>query len=388
MPAPPTAGAGDGKGESGKAEPPSAGRHLFLDVFRGATVAGMILVNSRGTDAAYPLLLHAAWHGWTLADLVFPSFLVIVGVSLAVSLSRRVLRGEDGSAIARQAAKRALIIYAFGMLINLFTPTPDGGLRFLGVLPRIAFCSLAASLLFLRAGTRTIAATTAALLAGYWALLTFVPVPGFGSGDLSAEGNLASYLDRLLLGGHLSDGIFDSEGLLSNLPALANTLMGVLAGKWLLSAATERVKVWGMLVAGAVLAGAGLLWGFWFPINKQLWTSSFALFTGGAALAGLALTIPLSRLRGAAALARPFEIFGLTALLSYMLSGFLYDLQRLVPMTLADGTAGNLRLWLVENLFAGWLPPAVAALAYSLLFVLTCLGLMTFLHHRKISLKV
>lgn len=358
-----------------------------LDVFRGMTIAGMVLVNSPGSEHAYGLLRHAAWHGWTAADLVFPSFLVITGISMAISLARR---AADGSKVMHQVSKRAGILFGLGLLINAFTPIASGQFRILGVLQRIALCNWFGSALSLGVGWPAVAAVTVALLAGHWALLTFVPVPGFGPGQLTPEASLSSWLDRAVLGGHVDGtaGLFDDEGLLGTVSALATSLIGVLAGRWLLSGKDERVKLWGLLAAGLVLTAAGLLWDPWFPINKKLWTGSFALFTGGAALAGLASTAWLGKLRGSALWTKPFEVFGRNPLVAYFLSGALYQLQNAIPMTLADGSAGNLRQWLVGTLFSGWLSPANAALAFSLSYVLAFLGLMAILHRKKIFIKL
>jgi predicted acyltransferase len=222
-----------------------AERLVSLDAFRGATIAGMLLVNNPGAwNAVYAPLLHAPWHGWTFTDTIFPSFLWIVGVSLTLSTARRVEAGADRGALFRHVVQRAAIIFGLGLLLNAF---PFGllpahhldlaTLRLPGVLQRIAICYLVASAIFLRTSWRGQLAWASALLLGYWALLALVPVPGYGSGLLGPKGNLAWWVDSHVLAGHTWSGAptpgFDPEGILSTLPAIATVLCGTLAGCWL-----------------------------------------------------------------------------------------------------------------------------------------------------------
>ena len=259
-------------------------RLLSLDVFRGITIALMIIVNTPGNREAYSQLDHAAWNGCTFADLVFPFFLFIVGVSIVFSLSRR-LEGGRASGLMPRILKRALIIYAFGMLLNAIPNYHLSAIRVLGVLQRIAICYFFASLLFVKTGLRTQIAVCVSALAGYWLAMSCVPVPGFGAGVLTPEGNLASWLDRAILGAHTyRQGPYDPEGILSTIPALATTLLGVFTGLWLRSAREQISKVKGLLAAGAIFAVLGWFWGLVFPVNKALWTSSYVLFTAGLAL--------------------------------------------------------------------------------------------------------
>ncbi len=367
-------------------------RLLSLDILRGLTIAGMIVVNSPGLDETYTWVAHADWNGWTPADLVFPSFLVIMGISLVISFGRRRERGESVNAMLWQVVRRTFIIFAFGLIESAvfydFTSIHD--FRVLGVLQRIALCYFACSLLYLFAGWEAQAGIMAALLLGYWALLTRVPVPGYGRGNLTADGNLASYLDRRILGAqHMMNSVEDPEGVLSTLPAIATSLMGVLAGHWIRGRRGKRRKVELLLAAGAASTAAGWLWGISFPLNKHIWTSSFVLFTGGIALLGLGLCYAfLDDDRGWKAwLARPLEVFGRNPLIAYFASGLFYGVQEFVPMRV-QGAQGNLKLWLTYTLFAPWLSPRSASLAYALAYTGVCLGLMAILYRKRIFVKI
>src|SRR5262245_4381882 len=263
---------------------PASQRLISLDAFRGMTIAAMILVNDPGTwSAVYWPLDHASWNGWTPTDLVFPFFLFIMGVALELSTARRSAANPQGDnrAILRHVLIRALILFALGLFLNGFPFFHLHRIRIMGVLQRIALCSLFAGLLTLKTTVRTRVIVVAGLLLGYWALMTLVPVPGYGRGHLDPEGNLAAYIDRALMSGHTWKAMWDPEGWLSTLPAIATTLMGGFAGRWLLSAASESRKVLALVVAGGVGLVAGEIWNRWFPINKNLWTSSYAVFTAG-----------------------------------------------------------------------------------------------------------
>src|SRR5262245_19283500 len=239
---------------------PGSERLLSLDVFRGVTIAAMVLVNNPGTwSAVYWPLGHAEWHGWTPTDLIFPFFLFIVGVSITLALGRRQTAGDPRGTLTRRALRRSAIIFALGLTLNTVSTLGYGDgldtVRIMGVLQRIALCYLAAALLYLWSDWRTQAGVAAALLLGYWGLLALVPVPGFGAGDLDKVGSLTAWLDRLILGQHIWGGskVYDPEGLLSTLPSIATTLAGVLGGHWLLAGPAAvwslRRKARGLAVA-------------------------------------------------------------------------------------------------------------------------------------------
>lgn len=262
------------------------GRRLSsLDAFRGLTIAGMILVNNPGSwKHVYAPLRHAEWHGWTPTDLVFPFFLFIVGVSISLSFSKRMEQGIAKNELYLKTLKRTVILFGLGILLALFPHFNFLTIRIPGVLQRIALCYLFSSLLFLKTGIKGRCMTSFSFLAIYWLMMKLVPVPGYGPGILAYEGNLCAYIDSHLLAGHLYKPGFDPEGILSTLPAIATTLLGALTGDWLRSSKIILHKTIGILIGGLFFTLSGLLLHPLFPINKQLWTSTYVLFTAGVAL--------------------------------------------------------------------------------------------------------
>lgn len=334
---------------------PGHARLVALDVFRGATVAAMILVNNPGSWAAtYAPLQHATWHGCTPADVIFPFFLFVVGV--AITLSRR--------AQLRDALVRTAKLLGLGLFMAAFPAFDLAHVRWPGVLQRIALCYLAAWLIQRRLGPRGQAALTLLLLLGYWAALTLIPLPGGQPANLDVGTNLAAHVDRLLLDGHMwrQTRTWDPEGVLSTLPAIASTLMGVLTGGLLAQRREPRDRLRVMLLAGTVVTGLGWAWSFVLPLNKSLWTSSYALFTGGLALLVLAGTYWLVDLRGGRAWSAPCVTFGVNAIAVFVASGLLAKL--LARTHLASGA--SLQQALHAAAFASWLPPRPASLAYAL----------------------
>ena len=375
---------------------PAPGRRLIaLDAFRGLTVAGMILVNNPGSGKhVYPPLRHAEWHGFTPTDLVFPSFLFIAGVAIPLALGRRVERGDSPAALTAKVVRRSALIFALGLFLTAFPfrkPLPElaATVRIPGVLQRIALCYLAAAVVYLRTGVRTQLAIVAGLLLGYWAAMTLVPVPGVGAGDLSRPNNLAAWIDRGLLPGHLYKPDYDPEGLLSTLPAVATTLIGVLAGQWVAGRGRSLSRVSaGLAGAGALLLVTGGAWDEVFPINKALWTSSFVLFTAGLSSLGLALFVWLIEVRGLRRWAWPFVVFGSNALAGYALSGLLARVLTLVTVPAADGRAVDLKSWLYTTGFASWADPTFASFLYALAYVLLWLGVLAVLYRFRVFLRL
>lgn len=370
-----------------------AGRLLSLDVFRGITIAGMILVNNPGPSGqVYWPLEHAAWHGWTPTDLIFPFFLFIVGVSLTLAFARRVEQeGDSTRELYLKVVRRAVLIYACGFLLAGFPYFSLSTVRLSGVLQRIAVCYLCAAIIFLKTNWRTQSLIAAALLLVYWGVSAFVAAPGFAAGDLSKEGGLASFIDRAVLGNHIWKGggrIYDPEGLLSTIPAIVTTLTGVLAGHWLRERREAHEKVAGLFVAGVACIVVGWMWNAWFPINKALWTSSYVVFTTGMALQLLACCYWLIDIKRIKRWALPFVIFGTNALAVFVLSGLAARIMNLWKTTRLDGRPGNLQTYLYEHLFASRLAPANGSLLYALLYVLIWLGLMAILYRRRIFIKV
>ncbi|MBV9773961.1 MAG: DUF5009 domain-containing protein [Gemmatimonadetes bacterium] len=370
----------------------SPGRLLSLDVFRGITVAGMLLVNNPGSwSAVYPPLEHAEWNGWTPTDLIFPFFLFIVGVAMTFSFAVQERKGTTRGAMLGKAAKRAAVLFLLGLVLAGFPAYDLATIRIPGVLQRIAVAFLLASgvVLFTRARGQAVAA--AALLLGYWAAMTLVPVPGYGAGNLAPAANLGAYVDRAVFGSaHLwkSSVTWDPEGILSTFPAVATVLLGVLAGRWLRSGRPPaETTVW-MFVAGNAALVLGVVWNEAFPINKNLWTSSYVVFTAGMALHFLATCYWLVDVKGHRRWAAPFVWFGSNAIAAFFLSGLMARLLTLVKWTGPAGEAVTLKGWIYEGVYASWLAPLNASLAFALTFVLVWTGIVWALHRRGIFIKV
>jgi predicted acyltransferase len=366
--------------------PALTSRLLSLDVFRGITIAGMVLVNDPGSwEHIYWPLEHAQWHGWTPTDLVFPFFLFIVGLSIALALGNRVESGGSKRDLYWKIIKRTLIIFAIGLFLNGFPHFPLAEWRIPGVLQRIAVCYFLASIIFLNTRVRTQIVISIALLLFYWILVKLVPAPGYAAGDLTKEGSLPSFVDRVVFGTHVwaQAKVYDPEGLLSTIPALVTTLIGVLTGNWLRTEKTRFEKVAGMFVAGAILTAIGWGWNSFFPINKALWTSSYVMFTGGLALQFLAFCYWLIDIKGYRRWAKPFEIFGLNAIALYIGAALMADLLGLIKV--GDDSLGG---WIYEHVFGSWLSPVNASLAFAIGFVLVWLFFMWLLYRRRIFIKI
>lgn len=369
----------------------ATGRLVSLDVFRGLTIAGMVLVNNPGSwGHIYWPLGHASWHGWTPTDLIFPFFLFIVGVSITLALTPRVESDTRTRDLYLKIFKRAAIIFALGLFLAGFPYFNLGTIRIAGVLQRIAICYLMAAIIFLKTDLRKQLIVAAALLLVYWLVMTFIPTPGFQMGDFSKEGSIANFIDRKLLGNHIwSQGkIYDPEGLLSTLPAIATTLLGVIAGQVFRANKKEYEKVSLLFIAGMGCVVAGWLWNLFFPINKSLWTSSYVLFTGGLAMQLLAFCYWLIDIKEYRRWAKPFVVFGVNAIALFVGTGLMAKLMGLIKVTRPDGSRVALKTWIYNGLFLSWAPPYQASLFFAIAFVLLWLGLMWILYRRKIFIKI
>ena len=365
-------------------------RLVSLDVFRGITIAGMVLVNNPGTwSNIYWPLEHAEWHGWTPTDLVFPFFVFIVGVAIPLAFGRRTESGGSNRDLYLKIIRRTLIIFALGMFLNGFPYFHLSTIRIPGVLQRLAVCYLFASLIFLKTKVRTQIIVTLALLVFYYLLMTRLHAPGFATGDLSKEGSLASFVDRVIFGPHIwkQGKVYDPEGLLSKIPAIATALFGVLTGQWLRTSKSQYEKVTGLFVAGAGCLVIGWCWNPFFPINKALWTSSYVFFTAGLALQFLALCYWLIDIKKIQRWAKPFIVFGVNAIALYVGTGLMARLMGLIKLPWGSETI-SLQGWIFQKLFLPWASPTNASLAYAIAFVLLWLGLMWILYSRKIFIKI
>jgi predicted acyltransferase len=366
-------------------------RLVSLDVFRGLTIAGMVLVNNPGSwSSIYWPLRHAEWHGWTPTDLIFPFFLFIVGVAIPLAFARPVGGGGTKRGLYSKIIRRSLIIFGLGLFLNGFPYFNLAEIRIPGVLQRIAVCYLIASVVFLTASIRTQVLIAAALLLVYWLLMTQVAAPGFSAGDLSKEGSLASFVDRVIFDTHVwaQAKVYDPEGILSTLPAISTTLFGVFTGQWLLLTKSPFEKAAGLFFAGMCCVVIGWAWNPFFPINKSLWTSSYAVFTSGMALQLLGFCYWLIDIKNYRGWTKPFVVFGVNAIALFVGSGIMARLMGLIRIPRPDGTGVTLKTWIYSGLFASWLPPLRASLAFAIAFILLWLGLMWILYWRKIYIRI
>ncbi|MFI5248999.1 MAG: acyltransferase family protein [Gemmatimonadales bacterium] len=396
-------------------------RLVALDAFRGVTVAAMLLVNDPGSwGHMFHPLEHAAWNGWTPTDLIFPFFLFIVGITTQLSMGARRARGASDTDLLRQILRRSALIAGIGLLISWFpfftwdsiAGVADPSLlqriadrplhvRIPGILQRIGVVYCAVALIALRTPIRAQIAIAGGILLSYWAVLTLVPVPGAGVPgwvvfDHPAS-TLAAWVDRALLdwsavgwGNHIwaETKTWDPEGPLSTIPAVATAILGLITGRWLASRRPLAERVAGMLAAGAIVAAAGCVWGWVFPINKNLWTSSFVLLTGGLAAITLGVCVWLIDGHGIRRWAAPFVVFGVNPLIAFAGSEAAARLiYSVVTVPTATGPA-PLASAVYRSLYAPWLEPRMASLAFAISFVLVWLGVLTLLYRRRIFLKV
>ncbi|MDB4917238.1 MAG: hypothetical protein JWM95_4882 [Gemmatimonadetes bacterium] len=400
---------------------PARERLLSLDVFRGMTVAGMLLVNDPGTwEHIYPPLEHAPWNGWTPTDLIFPFFLFIAGITTYLSLSSRRARGDDERAIRNQIIRRGCLIFLFGFLVNgfpYFTWGDVAGItdpsflqrvgdrlmhwRIMGVLQRIGVAYLCAGLLTLRTTLRQQVAIIAGLLLGYWFVMTALPVPGEGTiGALLLdfpERTMAAWTDRLVLdwssaglGNHLwvSSKTWDPEGVLSTIPAIATAMLGNIAGRWIGERRPLPERLAGLFAGGALAMMTGLMWHWVFPINKSLWTSSYVVFTAGLACVSLATVMWIVDLQKVQGWTRPFVIYGVNPIVAFVGSGVLARCIYSIFKVTVGGKRMSLEAGIYQTLFASWMEPINASLAFAVTFVLFWYAILYVLYKRDIILKV
>lgn len=425
-------------------------RLVALDVFRGMTIAGMVLVNNPGTwGAIYSPLMHAPWHGITPTDYIFPFFLFIVGVAIPIALGKRIAEGIT-SKVYWKIVSRAAIIFGLGLFLNIFPVfnlsdsnipmlvklvvmlglmaavylwlidrmrdalvalvgslalvagfhfagytlgfIDFGTARIPGVLQRIAVCYAIVSIIFLKTTWRGMLGLSAVFLLGYWLLMTVVPVPGCEVTTIDDKAcNLAAWIDRsVFTENHVwrSAKVFDPEGILSTIPALVTTISGVLTGMWLRTEKSDLEKVGGMFFAGVVLCALGWCWNFFFPYNKSLWTSSYVVYTSGLALCFLGFCYWLIDIKGYRRWSKPFVVFGMNALALFVFSGLF---SRVLSITKVAGPEGKdiaVQKWLFDNVYLAVASPINASLFYAISYILFWLFLMWILYRRKIYIKV
>jgi predicted acyltransferase len=376
-------------------------RLTSLDVFRGITIAGMILVNMAGVadPKVYPPLLHADWHGCTPTDLVFPFFLFIVGVAMTFSLSKYTDKNKPTSTIYWRIFRRAAILFFLGLLLNGFWNkgpwTFDlGSIRLMGVLQRISLTYFFSSVIVLNVPRKAQWVLAGLLLLGYWLTMMYIPVPEFGAGDLTTRfGNFGAYIDRLIIPKeHLYKGdgfkfMGDPEGLFGTIPAIVSVLFGYFSGQWLLTQPVKTRTSIGFILAGIAFFILGWLMNGIFPINKKLWTSSYVLFTTGLALLFLAACYELIEVRQIKNWAKKFEILGLNAIAIFVASVLL--IKVLVRLKVGTGEdAPNLFDWIYKNIFASWSGEMNGSLLFALVTVAFWLFVAFIMYRQRWFIKV
>ena len=368
---------------------PQTGRMVSLDVFRGLTIAGMILVNSPGDGRhTYAPLLHAEWNGWTPTDLVFPFFVFMVGITTALANASRASRGATRPELLRHTLLRALVIFAIGVGYSAIGTHHWADLRWPGVLQRIAVAYAVTGLMALSSGRRSWMVTCIGLLVGYWALMRFLPVPGVGAGHIDPQNNLAAFIDRALVPGRLYRRTWDPEGILSTLPAIGTCLLGLLTGDWLRRELDPRKRIRGLLGIGAALTLVGWELDPIFPINKNIWTSTFVLFTAGLAMLLLGACYYLVDVKGWRKWSMPFLVFGTNALAAYVFSEVVEKTMGLVRVNDA-GASVSLKRYAFQHFCAPLSSdPYIASLYWALAYVLFCWAFVWLLYRKKIFIRI
>jgi predicted acyltransferase len=357
--------------------------HLVsLDVLRGMTVAAMILVNNPGDwNSVFPPLLHADWNGWTFADVVFPFFVFIMGCAMPFAFARRQAQHGAEWRAAKRVIRRGSLLVLLGLLLNVEAAFPHvAAMRIPGVLQRLGLAYMAAALLVRSTTAMTQAAVAVALMVGHWAVMTLVPFGGMPATHLvTRDHNLAGFVDAHVFGSHTLVPGFDPEGLLGTLPTIATALVGALAGQWLRRHSNHRVQLAGLMMGAVVMTVIGLMWSTVWPINKPLWSGSYALLMSGFAAATLAVclfVVDIADLRG---WARPFLALGGNPLAIYFGSEFVGHLLE---------RRKDLIYWGVFASIAGRFGGEWASLLYALAYVGCWLAIAVALDRRHIRIRV
>jgi predicted acyltransferase len=379
------------------ASKPASERLMSVDVYRGLAVAGMIIVDNPGSDdhAFWPIM-HHPWNGWTPADLIFPSFLFLVGISIVFSYSSRLARGQSRPQILLHAFKRSLILIAIGLLVNA---SPIYGFdihsfRFEGVTQRIALCYFVSAILELYFSRRGQLIAIAVCLLGYWALLRFAPVPGLGLPGrdfpfMDPDRNITAWLDRKLFMGHLYNGTRDPEGIIHTIPAIATTLLGVLTGHWLRNAKPSLAQIRPLVLIGILSIVASLIWNRWFPINKNLWTSSFVLLSGGFCFLFLSFFYWLIEIKNWRAFwTMPILVFGMNPIAGFVADSLVYGPGYTFNAHTPAGLSVPWHEAAQAHLEALGFSTPFASLLYSFAALIFCWFLLWLLWRKKIFLKI
>ncbi len=360
-------------------------RLISLDAFRGFTIAAMVMVNNPGSwSYIYPPLEHKPWNGLTPTDLIFPFFIFIVGVSVALAYNKRLQAGVPRTPMLKKIVFRSIKIYGVGLLLWFANTHFDiDRLRFVGVLPRIAIVFFFVAILFLTTKWKTQAIIAAVLLIGYWLLMSFVPTPGHNAVMSDPGVNLAAWVDSKYLPGYMWQKTWDPEGILSTLPAIASGITGMLAGHLILSNMPKERKVILLFSIGFFAFIIGFFWNYIFPINKNIWTSSFVMVTSGLAAMILSISIYFVDIIGRTRYTKPGIIFGSNAIAVYVLS----DLWRqfFYVIKIGGSSLNNHFMNLFQQL--NW-SMELGSFLYALLFVVFNFIPAWYLYKRKIFIKL
>ena len=371
-----------------------------LDVFRGITIAAMILANMAGVaDDVYRPLSHSEWHGCTPTDLIFPCFLFIVGVAMTFSLSKYTAENKPTKAVYLRILRRTAILFILGLVLNGFWNqgvwTFDlSSIRLMGVLQRIALTYLFASLIVLKLPRKSQWLVAGGLLIAYWLTMMYIPVPDYGAGVLTREGNFGAFIDRLIIPkAHLYKGdgfnfMGDPEGLFSTIPAIVSVLAGYFTGEWIKDKkqATSQTSM-DLVLFGLCCLVIAIIWDVAFPINKKIWTSSYVLFTAGWALMLLAACYELIEVRLIKRWSKPFEIMGLNAIALFVASVFLIKIAAKTQLGTGE-TAVSIYNWIYQNIFASWAGNFNGSFLFALVTLLFWYGVAVLMYQKRWFIKV
>ncbi|MFP4365932.1 MAG: acyltransferase family protein [Bacteroidales bacterium] len=360
------------------------GRLIALDAFRGFTIAAMIMVNYPGSwNYVYSPLLHVDWHGITPTDLIFPFFIFIVGVSIVLAYSKRLEAGLPKKNMYKKIAVRSIKIFAVGIFLNLYPNFDLESIRIAGVLQRIAIVFGVCALIYLNSGWKAQAWSAALILVFYWISMTVIPVPGLGTPMLEPGMNLAAWIDQQILPGRMWQGTWDPEGLYSTLPAIVTGITGMLAGKLIISGKSQEYIVIWLFSLGFISTVSGEAWSWIFPINKNIWTSSYVLYTSGLAAMTLATAMFFIDILGYRKGTKFGVIYGANAITAYVLAGILSVVFYGVPLW-----GRSLNSHFVSGLSAVGFEPKLASLAYALIYVFIIFIPVYYLYKKKIFIKL
>ena len=370
---------------TGASTPVKSKRLISLDALHGFTIAAMVIVNDPGSwSHVYWPLRHAEWNGCTITDLIFPFFLFIVGVSIALAYSKRVEAKVPKKSLYRKIIIRAINIYLLGLFLWLWPEFDFSSIRWVGVLQRISFVFLVSALLFLNTNWKQQIKIGAAILVLYYIIIAYIPVPGIGKPDLSIpEGNWANYLDTLILPGVMYQKTWDPEGLLSTFPAIVSGIIGMLIGKLYLSVKDENKRLVWLYFAGFSMFLAGGLWNWVFPINKNLWTSSYVLYTSGVGTLALATCILIVDIWGYTRWTFLGRVYGANAITSYVLAGML----TIVFYRLKIGGI-SMNEWFMNGMTQIGFDPRFASMLYAVIYMLIIFIPALIMYRKKIFIKV